>query len=457
MPSGGFVYGPPFKLADLAHDERTLLLGGHTNFRALMNHESPASVMAFRGLRVAVYSTLVFALAVWSYVVGSGFGLASWALYGLAYVLTAYRVLVLAVLVASVIYAQYWRSCYRKSLIFWAWLPCVHIIHCALAIGFGTALGHYLWQHYLGPYHELSRLKVYNGLNVDTTPGTEVMDAGLVEFSDLAGVDRARGGCYKNYGHTYCVAPIVNRGRLSPTGVGNMPHYGSYDYFAVGVDCCTCPMTDFRCGDWFDPDAQGGLRSIDEASRPKFHLAVQDWAASFGKDVAHALFFTWAKDPIHTFHGYFEKTIYISCLAVGLWLVTTFACAMMIAQVLQMLVRNNIASPLDTPPPPPGVEKIWYWFLPHMLYFAEEERRQYLGLPESQAPFYPPAPSIHGHREAGDADSNFRHAHALGPAYAPPLMAEVNPLPAADHGFRPAPAPLLPSKHQTYGYGGTHY
>lgn len=466
-----FGLGPPLKLANLQLDERTNLLGGQTNLRVLAAHECPATTMAKRALHVALLSTVVFSLVVWSYVVGSGWGPLSWLLYSFGILLTIFRVLVVLVLLASVVYAQYWKSCYRKAIIFWAWLPCVHIIHCSLALVVGNVLGHFMYQTYLGPYHELSRLKVYKGINPAVTSGTEVMDAGLVEFNDYTavGIDRARGSCYKNYGHTYCIAPIVNNGKMTPIGTGNSPSNGMYDYFAVGVDCCTCPNTDFRCGEWFNPDANGGLRSIDADARPFYHLAVDNWAASYGKDVGHPVFFTWVQDPVRSFNGYWEKSIYIGVLTVLLWLVTTFTCALMLAQAFQVLIRNSIASPLDTPPPPPGLEKIWYWFLPSMLYFAEEERRQYLGLPESEAPFYPPAPSLDGHREPyhDDEDARFRHALGHGPAYAPGLMAANEDHPAqADHGFLPAPG--VPEHempfnqrgyhgHLTYGYHGLHH
>lgn len=464
-----FVWAP-FKEANLKLDERTYLNGSNTNLKVLVAHECPATSMAMRAFHVAGLSTLVFGLVVFSYIIEFWTESWSWVLYVAGMLLWIWRILCVLVLLASAVYAQYFKRCYQRALIFWAWLPCVHLVHCTGAFIGGTELGHYVWTTYLGPYSELSHLKVVKGLDPAITPGTAVMDAGLVEFADTFSVDRARGGCYKNYGHTYCVAPIVNNGAMSPTGTGNSPRYGTYDYFAVGVDCCTCPNTDFRCGEWFNPDAQGGIRSLDIEARARFHLAVDDFRASWGKDIGHTLFFNWVQDSVSVYNSYWERSIYVSALSVLLWLLCTFFGALMIAQIFQALIRNNIASPLDTPPPPPGVEKIWIWFLPSMLYYAEEERRQYLGLPESEAPFYPLPPDLHGHRESHHENEDLAHLHAaaLGPPYAPRLAASIghpehdpeHPSRSPGRGFVPAPGTNHPHAHTTFnysGYGTGHY
>ena len=83
----------------------------------------------------------------------------------------------------------------------------------------------------------LGQTQAYHGIDPSVVPGSQIQDSGAVDFVS-AGVDSEHGGCFMNAGTTYCVAPIVANGTIHHS-VGGAPRYGSFDYFAVGVDCCS--------------------------------------------------------------------------------------------------------------------------------------------------------------------------------------------------------------------------
>lgn len=137
------------------------------------------------------------------------------------------------------------------------------------------------------PYLEAESLSTYNAVDPFLAQGDQFMDAGRVYFQSTATLDFSKSMAFRNGDH-YCVAPIV-KSNYRPT---------SYDFWAIGLNCCEDNSTSFQCGQYNDAAVSAGLRLIRQDQRPFFRLAVEQAEAAYGIKADHPLFFTWMKDPL---------------------------------------------------------------------------------------------------------------------------------------------------------------
>lgn len=175
-----------------------------------------------------------------------------------------------------------------------AWLLAMTAVSCVL----GYHAGEYLNNHYKHPYYDYQQLKVYKGIDTKTETGGRYADAGIVYFKPGTALKRNRNACLKN-DNAYCVVPIVQCGETGVCGeLDELSSTGSFDYWAVGKDCCGCPNGEFRCGDWDNPLAHAGLRLLNEDKDGLYYrLAVKQWEAMYGKKATNPLFFDWTLRP----------------------------------------------------------------------------------------------------------------------------------------------------------------
>jgi len=159
----------------------------------------------------------------------------------------------------------------------------------------GAVLGEVTWRVFMQPFHTINSMKAYPNISPVDVPGQQIMDAGRVHFTGNTQVDLSMTMSFTDW-NMYCIAPIVDRSLP-------MEHY---DYWAVGIDCCSTDDLSFRCGDIDSATAKSGLRDISEDHRTYFRLAVQQAEAAYGIHARHPVFFFWVEDPLKLL-GYFYE------------------------------------------------------------------------------------------------------------------------------------------------------
>mmetsp|Transcript_27763 Transcript_27763/g.60709 ORF Transcript_27763/g.60709 Transcript_27763/m.60709 type:complete len:313 (-) Transcript_27763:60-998(-) len=162
-----------------------------------------------------------------------------------------------------------------------------------LATLLATSFGDMNFWNNMQPFYDVENLNTYPSVNPAREKGHQLMDAGRVYFTDGSGLDTRKAMGFKNK-DIYCVAPI-SHGQDQPT---------SYDFWAVGINCCSGVSADFRCGDFNNPHARSGLRLMREDERAFFRLAVQQAEAAYNIKADYPLFFHWMQDPVSEMNSY---------------------------------------------------------------------------------------------------------------------------------------------------------
>jgi len=164
-----------------------------------------------------------------------------------------------------------------------------------LAMFAGVICGLITFETLTKPYFALRDLKTIKNLDVSKELGQNVMDAGIVHFAKGTALDGLKSWHFKN-GELYCVAPIVMNDAK--------PQSQSYDFWAVGKECCSASTSDFRCGAWAIADAAGALRVTDDKDVPFYRLAVKQAETLYGIVATHPIFLKWSVDPMMEVNTY---------------------------------------------------------------------------------------------------------------------------------------------------------
>lgn len=162
-----------------------------------------------------------------------------------------------------------------------------------VAVSLAMVLGDMNFWYNMQPFYDLQNLNTYPAVNPARETGQQLMDSGRVYFSDDVHINLKLAMGFKNH-DMYCVAPIVAGNERLPT----------YDFWAVGTNCCNGVTTDFRCGEFNNPHARSGLRLMREDQRPFFRLAVQQAEAAYNLRANHPIFMYWMQDPLAEVNSY---------------------------------------------------------------------------------------------------------------------------------------------------------
>lgn len=160
----------------------------------------------------------------------------------------------------------------------------------------GTIVGELNFNHHMALYYDITNLNVYPSVDPTQSLGQELMDAGRMIFLPGSHLDMSKSMGFRNH-DMYCVAPVT-------LGTQNQTYY---DFWAVGVNCCSGKTNDFRCGEFNNPHAVAGLRLVQDSQRVLFRLAVQQAEAAYKIQAGHPIFLHWIQDPIAKINDYYDE------------------------------------------------------------------------------------------------------------------------------------------------------
>jgi hypothetical protein len=171
----------------------------------------------------------------------------------------------------------------RYQPMWYVFLAVTSLLAFIVAWGFST----WNWNKNMSMFYNNMNLNDYFHVDPARMRGQQIMDAGSVHFVNTSHLDLKYSMGFRN-DEVYCVAPINSV--QSPLS--------NYDFWAVGLNCCSGTAADFTCGHYQDPNAHSGMRWMRDSQRPFFRLAVQQAEAAYGIKSNHPLFFTWIQDPV---------------------------------------------------------------------------------------------------------------------------------------------------------------
>lgn len=208
----------------------------------------------------------------------------------------------------------------------WYWYFSIMI---AVAILSGWLLGNNIYNNYSRHYYEAKDLKLIDHLDAGKEHGQNVMDAGMFYFEHGNGLDMYRSWHFKSR-TVYCVSPVVRMVDNDHWGRrGEVPETQSFDFWAVGKDCCSTATSDFRCGDYLNPMTRGGVRVLKEKDLPFYRLAVEQAKSLYGIQARNPIFFEWTLNPLETVNSWNKTAFdhYIRAVIFG-FIVSLFAVSM---------------------------------------------------------------------------------------------------------------------------------
>jgi hypothetical protein len=185
-----------------------------------------------------------------------------------------------------------------------------------IAIITGAVLGNMNFSSFMQRYYDYNNLNDYSFVDASRMRGEQMMDGGRLSFVPGSTLDLRKAMGFKNL-DTYCVAPVtVSDSNQMRAELSN------YDFWAVGMNCCSGDLSDFHCGEFDNPKALGGVRLLEDDTRAFYRLAVQQAEALYHIKARHPLFLYWTQEPkkeIDSWKDEGYKFFFIAMLAHFCW------------------------------------------------------------------------------------------------------------------------------------------
>merc|ERR1719321_1984679 len=125
-------------------------------------------------------------------------------------------------------------------------------LSCLIAMILAIVFGDLNYWYNFQPYFDVQNLEYYPNVDPSAMRGAQLMDAGRVEFAQGSRLDLKKSMGFKNL-DWYCVVPITKGNMTTKTGLSS--YQPIYDFWAVGINCCSGLSSDFQCGEFSSQEA----------------------------------------------------------------------------------------------------------------------------------------------------------------------------------------------------------
>jgi hypothetical protein len=188
----------------------------------------------------------------------------------------------------------------------------------------GYLTGDVNYQYNMQPWYAIKELNSYPSVDPGKFMGNSFMDGGRFEFTVGSRIWREKSTGFKD-GNVYCVAPIVN---------GSNARQNVFDFWAVGINCCSGHLPDFHCGEYLNPNARKGLRVLNVEDQDMFRLVIKKAEAEFQLHAPHPVFLYWLADPVAE-----ENAWRVDGYNAFTWSVVGYFCMQILVVILALIVH----------------------------------------------------------------------------------------------------------------------
>jgi len=206
-------------------------------------------------------------------------------------------------------------------------------ITSGIAWGCAYVGGNYNYKLNMRPYYDQLSLNLYPNVDPEVYEGEQLMDAGQINFKVGSRLNLKLSYGFRN-GDVFCIAPIVG-----PIGEeGNHTKQRRYDFWAVGLNCCSGHTQDFQCGEYNNPQAHRGLRLLRDDQRSYFRLAVKEAEAAYNIHAPFPVFMEWMTNPQNEVMAYRDdanKYFYLGVVVFLAWQVCVVCTSLFVFQKLE--------------------------------------------------------------------------------------------------------------------------
>lgn len=166
-----------------------------------------------------------------------------------------------------------------------------------LAVLVGTSLGYINYSWNTKRYYDWISLRKAVGVDPAENQGQQMLDAGEIDFKAGAKVERNLNMAFHKT-RTWCIAPIVSSNSMA-----------TYDFWAVGMDCCSARKGDFSCAPSYKNGtvAAAGLRVMDDAEIAGYKLALEQASSAYNIQSSQPIFLYMMAEPYRQIKEYYTR------------------------------------------------------------------------------------------------------------------------------------------------------